>query len=220
MNEPVKPQSRVKEPFCGISHLIGAGLGISGLIVLLVLANGRPWHTLGFTIYGVAMVALYLASGLYHSLHLPEDGVEFMKRLDHTGIYLMIAGTYTPVCLVALRGPLGYKILAAEWSIAAVGIFATLVTKRINNVFRVVLYLCMGWLVVIAMPAIKAVLPGAAVTWMTVGGIIYTVGTVIYATEKPVLWPGKFDAHDLWHVFTLAGSACHYVLMAVFITRI
>ena len=78
----------------------------------------------------------------------------------------------------------------------------------------------MGWLVVVAMPAVKAVLPGPAVTWLTVGGVIYTVGTVIYATEKPVIWPGKFDAHDLWHVFTLAGSACHYVLMVVFIAHL
>jgi hemolysin III len=212
-------RNRLKEPFCGISHLVGAGMAVVGLVALLILSHGKPWHTLSFVIYGATLITLYLASGLYHSLHLSDERVEMMKRFDHVGIYLLIAGTYTPVCMVALRGPLGYGILAAEWSMAAIGIFATLVLKKVHNVVRVLLYLCMGWLVMIDMPAVRAVMPPAAVAWLAAGGIIYTLGTIVYATDKPNLWPGRFTAHDLWHVFVLAGSACHFVLMCVFVVH-
>ena len=194
-------------------------MAVVGLVVLLILSHGKPWHTLSFVIYGATLITLYLASGLYHSLHLSDERVEMMKRFDHVGIYLLIAGTYTPVCMVALRGPLGYSILAAEWIMAAIGIWATLVLKKVPNVVRVLLYLCMGWLVMIDMPAVRAVMPPAAVAWLAAGGIIYTLGTIVYATDKPNLWPGRFTAHDLWHVFVLAGSACHFVLMCVFVVN-
>jgi hemolysin III len=212
--------ARIKEPFCGLSHLAGAALAVVGVAVLVALAWGKPWHIASFVIYGATLIALYTASGLYHSLHVPDERVEFWKRLDHAGIYLLIAGTYTPMCLVALRGSWGYTILGIEWGLATFGVIATLLLKRVPNVVRVTLYLLMGWLIVVAMPAVRAVLPDSAVLWLAAGGVIYTLGTVIYALDKPNLWPGRFSAHDLWHVFVLAGSACHYVLMAVFIARL
>jgi hemolysin III len=208
---------RIKEPFCGISHALGAGLSVAGLVVLLVVSAGKPWKVTSFAIYGATLILLYTASALYHSISCAPHVVERLKRLDHVGIYLLIAGTYTPVCLVVLGGAWGWGILGAEYAMAAIGIVATLCLPRVPSWLRVSLYLCMGWLIVIALAPLRALLPPAAMGWMTAGGLIYTFGTIIYATDRPNLWPGKFTAHDLWHVFVLAGSLCHYVMMLSFV---
>ncbi len=208
---------RIKDPFCGVSHGVGAVLSVAALITLLIVAGGRVWHTVSFAVYGASLIILYSASCLYHSLTVDERRVERLMRFDHVGIFLLIAGTYTPVCLVTLRGTWGWSMLAAEWVMAGLGIAGILLLKKMPSWLRVVLYLGMGWLAVIAMPPLRAALPPAAIGWLFAGGIIYSVGTVIYATERPNLWPGKFDAHDLWHVFVLGGSACHFILMLLFI---
>lgn len=213
----MKKRIRVREPFCGISHFTGAVLSVAGLITLVIMARGRAWHTVAFSIYGVSLILLYTASCLYHSLHTSERGIEVLKRCDHIGIYLLIAGTYTPMCLVLLRGAWGWSMLGVEYGLAAMGIAAVLFWGRAPSWVRVVLYLCMGWLVVIAMGPVRQVIPPTAVAWLATGGILYTVGTVVYAAEWPNLWPGRFHAHDLWHVFVMAGSACHFVLMLRFV---
>jgi hemolysin III len=207
----------IKEPFCGLSHGLGAALSVVGLVVLLVVSAGKPWKVTSFAIYGATLIILYTASALYHSISAAPHVVERLKRLDHVGIYLLIAGTYTPVCLVVLGGAWGWGILGAEYAMAAIGIVATLFLRKVPNWLRVALYLCMGWLIVIALSPLRSALPSAAMAWMTAGGIIYTLGTIVYATERPNLWPGKFTAHDLWHVFVLAGSVCHYVMMLGFV---
>jgi hemolysin III len=209
---------RPKDPFCGLSHLAGAILSAIGLIVLLTIAHGRPWHTVAFAIYGATLILLYTASSLYHSLNVHEKGVEFLKRCDHGAIYLLIAGTYTPVCLITLRNTAwGWGMMAAETGMAALGVGATFLLKKVPNVLRVILYLAMGWLAIFAMGPLRAALPAAGVTWLIAGGLFYTIGVIFYATEKPNLWPGKFTAHDLWHVFVLAGSVCHFVMMVGFV---
>ena len=207
-----------KDPFCGISHLVGAVLSAAGLVALLIIAHGRTWHTVSFAIYGATLILLYSASSLYHSLHVHEKGAELLKRCDHGAIYLLIAGTYTPVCLITLRNTAwGWGMLWAEAGMAALGVSATFLLKKVPNALRVVLYLGMGWLAIFAMTPLRAALPATGITWLVAGGLFYTIGVIFYATEKPNLWPGKFTAHDLWHVFVLAGSVCHYVLVAVFV---
>ena len=208
---------RIKDPFCGVSHGIGAALSLAALITLLVVAGGRVWHTVSFAVYGATLIILYSASCLYHSLMVEERHVERLMRFDHVGIFLLIAGTYTPVCLVVLRGPWGWSMFAAEWVMAAIGIAGIMLLKRMPSWLRVVIYLGMGWLAVIALAPLRAALPPAAIAWLFAGGIVYSVGTVIYATEWPDLWPGRFTAHDLWHLFVLGGSACHFVMMLAFI---
>ncbi len=185
------------------------------LVVLIVLAKGRPHHLASYTVYGLSMVGLYLASALYHSLYKHES---LFQKLDHIGIYALIAGTYTPVCLVALRGTFGTAMLVAQWSMAAIGMAAILI-GRSPHWLRITLYLAMGWLAVVAIPTLGVVLPRPAVWLLVGGGIAYTVGTIIFVSERPRLWPGKFGSHDLWHVFVLAGSACHFVMM-LFIVRL
>jgi hemolysin III len=202
--------TRIRDPFSGVSHFVGAVLALIGLVVLAVLAWGQPTKLAAFAIYGSGAVALYLASAIYHSLHTESP---WPQRFDHMAIYVMIAGTYTPVCLVALPGQLGYSMLGIEWGLALVGIIANVWFGGGPAVMRVILYLGMGWLAVIAIPQLRVVMPAQAVTWLLAGGILYSLGTVIYATERPKLWPGKFGAHDLWHVFVLAASGCHFLMM-------
>ena len=202
----------IKEPFCGLSHGLGAALSVVGLVVLLVLARGRPWHTVAFAIYGVSLILLYTASALYHWLPVGPPQVTRLMRLDHTAIFLLIAGTFAPVCLISLRGGWGWGLLAAEYGLAAVGI-ASLLWKRVPHAARVVLYLLMGWISLIAMGPLRAALSPTAFAWLIGGGLVYTAGAVIFAVDRPHLWPGRFSAHDLWHIFVLGGSACHFLLM-------
>ncbi|MBV9850879.1 MAG: hemolysin III family protein [Armatimonadetes bacterium] len=208
----------LREPFCGISHGVGAAFSVAGLMLLLVLSKGHPWHVVSFAIYGVSLILLYTASALYHSLAVPERIADRLMRLDHCAIYLLIAGTYTPVCLLVLRGAWGWSIFGVEWGLALTGILATLLWRTAPDWFRVVLYVLMGWLIVIAFGPLRAALPAPAFWGIVAGGLTYSVGTIIFATDRPHLWPGRFSAHDLWHLFVLGGSACHFAVMARFLT--
>ncbi len=214
---PELPRFHIKDPFCGLSHFAGAVLSVGALAALLIQARGRPWQTISFAAYGLSLVVLYTASALYHSLPDEPPLIDRLKRCDHIGIYLLIAGTYAPVCLVTLHGPWGWSMLAVEFILATIGITATLRFGRAPNWLRVILYLSMGWLAVFALRPLGELLPSAALIWLLAGGLFYTVGTAIYALDKPHLWPGRFSAHDLWHVFVLAGSASHFVLISRFV---
>lgn len=202
-----------REPFCGISHLLGALLSVAGLVVLLVAAAGRPWHVVAFSVYGASLVVLYAASSMAHSLHCsPETGAR-LDRLDFAAIFLLIAGTYTPICLVNLRGPLGWTLFGLEWGLAAAGICTVLQFGARWRGLRTIVYVAMGWLgIAVAYPLLRA-LPTGAVTWLLIGGAFYSVGAAIFFTNWPHLFKRNFAAHDLWHCMVLAGSACHYVVM-------
>lgn len=210
----------IKDPFPGLSHWAGAVLSLAGLVALLHLARGRPSYVAAFAIYGTTLLVLYSASGLAHSIRCSEQASEWLTRIDCMAIFLLIAGTYTPLCVVSLRGVWGWSMLSVEWLMAAAGIIAVARTRQ-NSVWpRTVLYLVMAWIVAMAAigPIVHA-LPRAAVIGLLAGGLFYSVGAVIFATDKPNLWPGRFVAHDLWHVLVLAGSACHFLVVLNFIAR-
>jgi hemolysin III len=204
---------RIKEPFCGISHGVGIVLSVVALVVLLVVANGRPWHTAAFAVYGASLIFLYTASTVYHTVNGTPRQVHRLMRLDHAAIFCLIAGSYTPICLIALRGPWGYSLLAIVWALAAVGILLTLLQKHDVEWPRIVLYVLMGWGSLFALEPLRVALGPGGFAWLIAGGVVYSIGTVIFAIDKPHLWPGKFSAHDLWHLFVLGGSACHFVVM-------
>jgi hemolysin III len=208
---------RLREPFNGVSHLIGAFLGVAALVVLVYLARGKPWHLSAFAVYGTTLILLYLASGLYHSLPVSERGIQRLRIFDRVGIYLLIAGTYTPLCLVPLRGGWGWSLFGVVWGLALVGSVCEIAWRRAPEWLGVALYVLMGWLIVIAAGPLTRTLSGAGLEWLVAGGLAYSVGTVIFATERPRLWPGVFSAHELWHLFVLAGSACHFVMMVRFV---
>lgn len=209
----MKYMTRLREPFSGISHALGAGLAVVGLIVLLVLAHGRPWHTVAFALYGLSLVLLYTASAVYHSLWTTPQGEERLQKFDHIAIYCLIAGSYIPLCLLPLRGPWGWALMGVEMGLASVGIGIVLLWKKAPDWVRMVVYLIMGWLIVLAFGPLRQTLSPQAMAWMVSGGVVYSIGAVVFATNRPHLWPGKFSAHDLWHLFVLGGSACHYMVM-------
>lgn len=207
----------VREPFNGLSHLAGALLSLAGLLFLVALSVGKPWHLTGFAVYGISLVVLYLASTLYHSLPGTPQQVGRLLAFDQVAIYLLIAGTYTPLCLVPLRGPWGWSLLAVVWGIALVGIALRIGWRGAPPWLPVVLYLFMGWLSLAAVQPLASRLPSAAMAWLFAGGVVYTTGAVVFALQRPRLWPGVFSWHELWHVFVLGGSACHFVLMLAFV---
>jgi hemolysin III len=207
----------IKDPFSGMSHAVGAVLSIVGLVVLMIAAHGRPWQTVSFAIYGVSMIVLYTSSAIYHSLHVGPRATMRLQKMDHINIFVLIAGSYTPICLVALRGGWGWSILGVEYALAALGITLTACFRKPVDWLRVALYIITGWLAIIAIGPLQAALPSAAIWWLLAGGITYSVGTIVYGSQRPCLWPGKFDAHDLWHLFVMGGSACHFILVLCFL---
>lgn len=208
----------LKHPFSGLSHLVGAALSLVGLIVLLTAAGGRLWHTVSFAIYGGTLVFLFTASALYHLLRLPPRQEARLFALDRAAIYALIAGTYTPLCLVALRGGWGWSLLGTVWGLALAGIVADAIwRRRTPDWLQALLYLGTGWIALIAAGPLVRALPGAALLWLLGGCLLYTLGAIVCVCERPRLLPGVFGAHDLWHVLVLIASACHFLLMFRFI---
>jgi hemolysin III len=210
-----QPRRGISEPFSAISHMVGAGLAVAALVVLVVLAHGRPWHVVSFAIYGAALILLYTASSLHHSIrHVPG-----LERLDHAMIYLLIAGSYTPLCLIVLRGAWGWSIFGVEYGLAIIGICFSMFWKGVPDAVRLTIYIAMGWLITIATAPLNHLLTSAQWHWLIAGGVTYTLGAVVFATDRPHLAPGRFQAHDLWHCFVLGGSFCHFIVMLLIVVK-
>lgn len=188
------------------THLVGAVLAMVGGTVLIVPAAsaGDTWKVVSASIYGATLVLLYSASTLYHSLR--GRAKDILRELDHHSIYLLIAGTYTPFCLVTLRGPWGWSILGAIWGLAALGILQELRKNKGERILSVVIYVVMGWMVLIALIPLLHALGSAGFAWLAAGGLLYTVGIVFYVLDTRLT-----HAHGIWHLFVLGGSACHYI---------
>lgn len=192
--------------------MAGALASVAGLTLLVVVAalQAGVWHIVSFSIFGSALVLLYTASSLYHALNLSEQGLLRFRRLDHIMIFIMIAGTYTPLCLVPLRGPWGWSLFGIVWGIAILGTVMKIFFIHVPRWVSTAVYLFMGWLcVVVIYPLIKTLEPGCLL-WLALGGLFYSVGAVIYGLKRPNPWPGVFGFHEIWHLFVLAGSACHF----------
>lgn len=202
---------RLREPVNGIIHLAGALLALValGFLVGMAAANGKVRHLIAFLIFGLSLVALYTSSALYHLLPLSARGVERLRRLDHIMIFFLIAGTYTPFGLIALHGGWRWGILGTVWGLALAGMIMKFVWMDAPVWLSTALYLLQGWMAVAALPVLLQVLPAGAFFWLTLGGIVYSIGAVIFAVDRPVIRRGVFEAHELWHVFVLVGSACH-----------
>ena len=195
-----------------ISHLIGAALAAAGLVALVVIAarQGDPWKIVSFSIYGTTLVLLYLFSTLYHSV--PGTAKSIFRKLDHNAIYLLIAGTYTPFVLGPLRGPWGWSLFGVIWGLAVLGIAVESWSGGSRKVVRIAIYLAMGWIVIVAARPLVQQLPGAAMVWLAVGGLLYSGGVVFYAADKRIK-----HAHGIWHIFVMAGSAAHYVAVLLYV---
>lgn len=203
---------KLREPVSGLTHLAGALLSVAGLILLVVtgVLKGTVWHVVSFAIFGVSLILLYTASALYHLLPLSPAGIKTLKRVDHMMIFVLIAGTYTPFCLLPLRGPWGWTLLGLIWSIALGGIAMKIFWLNAPRWLSTVLYVLMGWIVLIAIYPLSQVVPAGGIFWLVTGGVIYTLGAVVYATQWPDFVPGKFGFHELWHLFVMGGSFSHF----------
>ncbi|MEA2723003.1 MAG: hemolysin [Gemmatimonadales bacterium] len=203
---------RIREPVNGASHLAGLLLAGAGTILLLRTAKG-PSELLAFGIYGATLIFLYAASTLYHTLTVPERPRRVLRTLDHIAIYFLIAGSYTPVALITLKGRLGWTLLAAVWVIALAGIPFKLFYLHAPVWLSTGTYLAMGYLALIAVVPIAQAVSLGGLAWLIAGGIAYTIGAVIYARQRPDPFPGRFGHHEIWHLLVLTGSGCHFAFM-------
>jgi hemolysin III len=196
------------EKFNAVTHLVGAVLALAGAIVLVLVAAALrdPWKVVSVSIYGATLVLLYSASTLYHSLR--GRAKDLLREVDHHSIYLLIAGSYTPFCLVTLRGTWGWSLLVAIWGLAATGSLQEFRPKNEARVRSVVIYLLMGWAAMAALVPLLRALGGAGFTWVAVGGLFYTVGIVFYALDARLR-----HSHGIWHLFVLGGSLTHYFVI-------
>jgi hemolysin III len=207
-----RTKKRLREPVNGLTHAAGGLLAAVGLGVLLATAanTGRLDQFVAFGVFGLSLVALYAASALYHLLPLSPSGVARLRRLDHMTIFVLIAGTYTPFCLLALDGVWRWGLLGLIWSLALCGVLLKLLWMDAPRWLSVVLYLGMGWVAVIAAPALFRAVPPGGISWVLAGGLVYSAGALVYGLKRPNPVPGVFGFHEVWHVFVLAGSACHF----------
>lgn len=200
------------ERFNAITHLAGALLALAGAVVLIVLATqeGDPWKVVSVSIYGATLVLLYSFSALYHSLR--GRAKEVLRELDHHSIYLLIAGTYTPFCLVTLRGPWGWSLFGVVWGLAALGSLQELWLKNSARILSVLIYIVMGWVALAALVQLLHALGPAGFAWLLAGGLFYTIGIIFFVIDTRLK-----HAHGIWHLFVLAGSACHYVAILKYV---
>ena len=212
-------RKRLREPVSGLTHLAGVLLAVIGLVVLLLAAAGagRTDQIVAFGIFGCSLIALYGASSLYHLLPLSPPALARLRRVDHMTIFVLIAGTYTPVCLLALEDGWRLGLLGVVWGLALCGVLLKLLWMEAPRWLSVALYLAMGWVAVVAASAIFEAVPAGGIAWFLAGGIVYSVGALIYGLKRPDPLPGVFGFHELWHLFVLAGSACHFWAMLRYI---
>ncbi|WP_343246539.1 PAQR family membrane homeostasis protein TrhA [Diplocloster hominis] len=207
----------IKDPGSAVTHFIGVLLALIGAVPLLMKASQRPdrVYLISMAIFMLSMVLLYAASTTYHSLDLSARANRTLRKIDHMMIFILIAGTYTPICLIVLQGTTGYWLLAVVWGIALGGIIIKACWITCPKWFSSILYIAMGWVCVLAFAKIVRALPTAAFVWLLAGGIIYTVGGIIYALKLKIFNSRhkNFGSHEIFHLFVMAGSVCHYIVM-------
>ena len=218
MHSP-SPFFRVRDPMSALTHFIALCAAIFATPILLIHAaetGADRAHLVSLSIFMMSMVLLYGASSAYHTFSLSDKGIKVLKKLDHTMIFFLIAGSYTPVCIVKL-GSAGIKLLALVWTLAAAGAVFKLCCVTCPKWVSSVIYIAMGWSCLTAMPQILAALDQWGFFWLLLGGIFYTVGGVLYALKPKGLEGKYFGIHEIFHVFVMAGSVCHYVFMYGFL---
>ena len=195
-----------------VTHGVGLALSVAGLAILVVLASlrGSAWHIVACSVYGATLVALYAASTVYHSVRKPR-AKRILQVFDHSAIYLLIAGTYTPFALVNLRGVWGWTLLGLVWTLAVGGILFKIFAGIRFPILSTLVYILMGWLAVIAIRPILMHIPLGGIAWLFAGGLAYTFGVVFYASKRVPYH------HAIWHVFVLSGSICHYFAVVLYV---
>lgn len=214
-------QITIRELGSAITHFIGMMMAVFAAAPLLIkaaLSSGSK-AVLALGIFCISMVLLYGASATYHSLNISGKALRIFRKLDHMMIFVLIAGSYTPVCLIVLGGSLGYTLLAVVWGIALLGMTLKACWITCPKWFSSLIYIAMGWVCLAVFGPLWNVLPHAAFGWLLAGGIIYTIGGVIYALKLPI-FNGRhefFGSHEIFHLFVMGGSICHFIFMFLYV---
>ncbi|HWS88767.1 MAG TPA: hemolysin III family protein [Pyrinomonadaceae bacterium] len=212
MSTQAKERLPLEEVANCATHGVGLALSVAGFVALVALAwaYGDAWHVTSCGVYGASLVALYLASTLYHGARAPR-AKQLFRALDHCGIYLLIAGTYTPFTLVTLRGPWGWTLFGLVWGLALAGILFRVLCGERHRPLAVASYVLLGWLCVVAVKPILEIVPLGALAWIAAGGLAYTAGVFFFAAKRIP------HNHAIWHLFVLGGSICHYVAVLLYV---
>ena len=215
-------QITIREPGSAITHFIGVVLSVLATTPLLIKVAVNDDHTafIAMAVFMCSMVALYSASTIYHSVTVRDRVLRVFRKLDHMMIFVLIAGSYTPICLIVLGGRSGYTLLAVVWGIALVGMTIKACWITCPKWFSSVIYIAMGWICLAVFGTLWNTLPHSAFLWLLVGGLIYTVGGVIYALKLPIFNSKhqNFGSHEIFHLFVLGGSICHFIFMYLYVT--
>ena len=218
MKDTTKPVRKMKDPGSAITHFIGMLMAIFAATPLLLKSyhkGSSNVHTASLAIFISSMILLYAASTIYHTFDISERVNKILRKLDHAMIFVLIAGSYTPICLIVLKGATGTLLLALVWSIAILGILFKMFWINCPSWLSSAMYIALGWTCVLAFAPIINNLSRTGFAWLLAGGIIYTIGGVIYALKLPVFdnRHKNFGSHEIFHLFVMAGSICHFVVM-------
>lgn len=209
--------SKFREPISAITHLVAAFISLIGIIILIVLGWGDLQKMITYSIYGISLILMFTASGTYHMLIARDSIILNLRKLDHSAIYLLIAGTYTPICMYFFNGFWQYGMLILIWSLAFIGIAVKLFIINAPRWITAGVYLIMGWLAIMGVQEIFRTMPTDAIIWLVLGGLFYSLGAIIYITKVMNFLPGKFGFHEVWHIFVILGAFSHYYLILRFI---
>jgi len=202
---------KLREPVNSLTHWAGALLALAGLVALLIVGWSTPAKIISLLVYGLSLIAMFSASATYHMVRAKDRVLLILRKIDHSAIFLLIAGTYTPFCINAFDGFWKWGMLIIIWSLAAIGIIVKVFYIKSPRWLNAGIYVVMGWLCVGASGQMLATLPAWVFTWLLVGGVIYTLGAVVYSTKIFNFKPGVFGFHEVWHIFVMLAAAAHYV---------
>jgi hemolysin III len=208
---------KFRNPVSGLTHLFAAIAALIGLVVLLIVGGSGIAKQITLLIYGTSLVLMFSASAAYHLVRARPVIIHNLRKLDHAAIYVLIAGTYTPLCFNQFSGFWKWGMLAIIWGLALVGIVVKIFMVNTPRALTAVIYLGMGWLALIGLPEILRILPTGALVWLSLGGVIFTLGAIVYITKTLDFVPGVFGFHESWHIFVILGCLCHFILILFYV---
>ena len=208
---------KLREPVNGLTHLGAAVAAGIGLIILLGIGWGNLGKTISLTVYGISLILLFAASAIYHMVRARPSILNNLRKLDHSAIYILIAGTYTPFCFNLFTGFWQWGMLILISGLAIIGVAVKLLWMDAPRWLYTGVYIAMGWLALLGSKELLATLPAGAIAWLLIGGITFTVGAIIYATKSFNFFPGKFGFHEVWHIFVILGALAHFIGILVYI---
>ena len=210
-------KDKLRDPVSGLTHLGAAILSFFGLIALVLISWGEPAKLASMIVYGTSLIAMFSASATYHMTISSPRVIEILRKVDHSAIFLLIAGTYTPFCINAFSGFWKWGLLSIIWALAIIGVGIKIFIVRAPRWVNAGVYLIMGWLVVAATGEMLDKLPIGALIWLIAGGLIYTLGAIIYITKKLDFKPWVFGFHEVWHIFVILAAVAHFISILVYI---